>query len=60
MFAYFRYLRNKFFTGVFPKRQGGRVPVRDGAQPSPQHQATRTDPLYAQVIMHVYIFFLYY
>ena len=38
-----------FFSGVFPKRQGGRIPVCDCSKSFAQHQTPRTDSLYAQV-----------
>ena len=37
------------FSGVFPKRQGGGIPVCDCSKSFAQHQTPRTDSLYAQV-----------
>ena len=35
--------------GLLPQRQGGRVPVRDGAEPPTQHQTNGSHSLHAQV-----------
>ena len=38
-----------FFSGVFPKRQGGGIPVCDCSKSFAQHKTPRADSLYAQV-----------